>query len=91
MIFRRVIMRSPCLVIFFNFNDEKRPFTDAAGVELNGSVASKAHAIGQIREMRDAQSERALQNWAAWKMIVIDAKAKTIFEVGFDLSTRSLP
>jgi hypothetical protein len=38
--------------------------------------------------MRDAQSNRALQNWAAWKVIVIDATGKSIFEVGFDLSIR---
>ena len=50
---------------FFHFSDGKHTFTDAAGVELNGSVAAKAHAIGQIREMRDAQSERALQKRAA--------------------------
>jgi hypothetical protein len=31
--------------------------------------------------MRGAQSERALQKWAAWKMAFINAKGKTIFEV----------
>ena len=66
---------------FFHFSDGKHTFTDAAGVELNDSVAAKAHAIGQIREMRDAQSERALQNWAVWEMIVVGAKGKTFFEV----------
>ncbi len=76
---------------FFNFSDGKHTFTDAAGVELNGIAAARAHATAQIRKMRDAQSERALQNWAVWKMIGIDAKGKIIFEVGFDLSTRSLP
>jgi len=30
---------------FFHFNDEKRPFTDAAGVELNGIAAARAPAI----------------------------------------------
>jgi hypothetical protein len=34
---------------FFHFNDENRPFTDAAGVELNGIAAARAHAIAEIR------------------------------------------
>lgn len=75
---------------FFHFSDGKHTFTDAAGVELNGIAAARAHATAQIREMRGAQSEFALQNWATWKMIVVDAKGKTIVEVGFDLSTRSM-
>jgi len=74
---------------FFHFSDGKRTFTDAAGVELNGIAAARAHAIAQIRDMRDAQSEHALQNWAAYKMLVVDAEGKTIFEAGFDLSIRS--
>ena len=74
---------------FFHFSDGKHTFTDATGVELNGIAAARAHATVQIREMRGAQSERSLQNWATWKMIVIDAKGKTLFEVGFDLSIRS--
>jgi hypothetical protein len=76
---------------FFHFSDGKHTFTDAAGVELNGIAAARAYATAQIRELRGAKSERALQNWAPWKMIVIDAKGKTIVEVGFDLSTRSMP
>jgi hypothetical protein len=75
---------------FFHFSDGKRTFTDAHGVELTGIAAARAQAVAQIREMRGAQSQRALQNWAAWKMIVVDTKGKTLFEVGFDLSTRSL-
>ena len=74
---------------FFHFSDGKHTFTDAAGVELNGIAAAKAHAIAQIRDMRDAQSEHAIQNWAAYTMLVVDAKGKTISEVGFDLGTRS--
>ena len=66
---------------FFHFSDGKHTFTDAAGVELNGIAAARAHAIAQICEMRGAQSERALQNWAVWEMIVVGAKGKTFFEV----------
>ena len=58
-IFLRV-MGLLCLIIFFHFSDGKHTFTDAAGVELNGIAAARAHAIAQIHEMRAAQSERAL-------------------------------
>ena len=77
--------KAPMPRYFFQFGDGKHTFTDAAGAELNGIAAARAHATAQIREMRGVQSERALRNWAAWKMIVVDAKGKTIFEVGFDL------
>lgn len=84
MIFLRV-MRPLCLAIFFHFSVEKRTFIDTIGVKLDGIADARKNAIAQIREMRGAQSEHALQNWAAWKMIVCDAKGKTLFEVGFDL------
>ena len=75
---------------FFHFSVEKRTFIDTIGVELDGMADARKNAIAQIREMRGAQSEHALKNWAAWKMIVDDAKGKTLFEVGFDLSTKSM-
>ncbi|MBI2714232.1 MAG: hypothetical protein HYX37_07225 [Rhizobiales bacterium] len=75
---------------FFHFSDGKHTFTDAAGFELNGIAAAREYATAQIREMRGAQSERGLQNWVAWKMIVVDAKGEAIFEAGFDLNTRSM-
>jgi hypothetical protein len=46
----------PSLVIFHSC-DERRIFTDAAGVELNGIAAAKAHAITH------APNERC-SNWA---------------------------
>ena len=88
-IFLRV-MRPPMPLYFFHFSVEKRTFIDRIGVELDGMADARKNAIAQIREMRGAQSEHALKNWAAWKMIVGDAKGKTLFEVGFDLSTKSM-
>ncbi len=70
---------------FFHFSDGKRTFSDATGSELTGIAAARAHAVGQIREMKDAQSERGIQNWSKWKMVVADDKGKTIVQIGFDL------
>jgi hypothetical protein len=73
---------------FFHFSDGKRIFTDAAGVELMSVLAARLQATDQIREMRSALSERTLQDWSDWKLIVADTEGKTVLEVGFDLSTR---
>jgi Domain of unknown function (DUF6894) len=70
---------------FFHFSDGKRTFTDSTGIEFTGIAAARAHATEQIREMKIALSERALQNWSGWKMIIVNADGKTIFEIGFDL------
>jgi hypothetical protein len=70
---------------FFHFSDGKRTFTDSIGVELTGIAAAHLQAAEQIRGMRSALTERALQDWSGWKMIGVDAEGKTVFEVGFDL------
>ena len=75
---------------FFYFSDGKRTFTDSTGIELTGIAAARSHAIAQIRDMRDALSERTLQDWSGWKMTVIDTKGKPLFEIGFDLIPRPL-
>jgi hypothetical protein len=75
---------------FFHFSDGKRTFTDSIGVELTGIVAARSQVIAQIREMRGALSDRTLQDWSGWKMIVVDAKGKTVFETSFDLTPRPL-
>jgi hypothetical protein len=36
------------------------------------------------------EDEHRIQDWSGWKMIVIDAKGKTVLEVGFDLNPRPL-
>jgi hypothetical protein len=75
---------------FFHFSDGKRTFTDSTGIELNGIAAARAHATNQIRDMRATPADGGLQGRSGWKMAVIDAKGKTILEIGLDLSTRSL-
>lgn len=75
---------------FFHFSDGKRTFTDSIGIELTGIAAVRSQATAQIREMRGALSERTLQDWSDWKMIVIDAAGKAVFEVGFDLTVKPL-
>ncbi len=75
---------------FFYFSDGKRTFTDSTGIELTGTAAARAHATIQIREMRTSLQNARLQDWANWKMIVFDAKGKTVVEVGFDLIPKTL-
>jgi hypothetical protein len=70
---------------FYHFSDGKRTFTDSHGVELIGIAAIRANAVAQIRELRSLLSEHGIQDWAAWKIIVADAKGQTVFEIGFDL------
>jgi hypothetical protein len=68
---------------FFHFSDGNRTFTDSTGIELTGIAAAHSQATAQMRDMQSGLSERALQDWSDWKMIVIDAKGKTVLEVGF--------
>jgi hypothetical protein len=39
----------------------------------------------QVREIKGALSERTLESWSGWKMIVVDANEKSVFEIDFDL------
>jgi hypothetical protein len=71
---------------YFHFSDGKRTFTDSTAIEFTGAAAVRAHATLQIREIKDALSERQIMNWSGWKMIVANADGNTIFEVGFDLN-----
>ena len=75
---------------FFHFSDGKRKFTDATGIELTGIAAARALAISQVRDMKGLLAERTIQDWSAWKMLVIDANGKAIFEVDFDLISRPM-
>lgn len=69
---------------YFHFTDGKRTFTDGIGLELSGLAAARQQAREQIREMRSCMSEE-VQDWAPWKIFVVDRWGKTIFEIGFDL------
>ena len=70
---------------FFHFSDGKRQFTDSTGIELSGLAAARAHAKGQVRQLRATFSERQIQDWSGWKLIVVNVNEKTVFEIGFDL------
>ena len=68
---------------YFNFSDGKRTFTDSTGIELTGIAAARSQVTAQMRDMQSGLSERTLQDWSGWKMIVVDEKGKTVLEVGF--------
>jgi hypothetical protein len=76
---------------FFHFGDVRHTFTDSIGVELDGMVDVRKNAIAQIRGIKCAGSERQIQNWSGWQMIVTDVDGITVFEVGFDLRNRAPP
>ena len=84
----REIYKAPMSRFFFHFSDGTRTFTDTTGIELAGIAAIRKHARAQIRDMVSVITERNFQDWAGWKMIVLDAFGKTILEVSFDLSPR---
>jgi hypothetical protein len=69
---------------FFHVSHGKRTFTDSTGIELAGIASARSHATIQIRDMK-----ATLQDWAGWKMIVVDVKGKIVFEANFDLTLRS--
>jgi hypothetical protein len=52
---------------------------------LTGIDVARTHAGAQIRELQNAMSHQALQDWSGWKMTVVDLGGKKVFEVGFDL------
>jgi hypothetical protein len=75
---------------FFHISRGKHTFTDSAGVELVGIAAARTHATTKIRDMRATLPSGHLQDWSGWTMTVVDAKGKTVLEIGFDLSPRPL-
>jgi hypothetical protein len=75
---------------YFHFSDGKRTFTDSTGIKLTGIAAARSQATAQIRDMLSALSGRTLQDWSGWKVIVYDTNGKTVFEIGFDLTTGPL-
>jgi hypothetical protein len=75
---------------YFHFSDGKRTFTDTTGAEFNGIADARSQATEQIRDMRATLPKGRLQDWAGWTMAVVDAKGKTLLEIGFDLIPRPL-
>jgi uncharacterized protein DUF6894 len=68
---------------FFYLSDGKHTFTDRTGIELAGLADVREHARVQVREIKGALSEQTLQGWSGWKMIVVNADGKSVFEIGF--------
>jgi hypothetical protein len=75
---------------YFNFSDGKHTFTDRIGLELVSFADVRNQVINQVRDIKGALSERRIQDWADWKMIVTDASGIVILEVAFDLKPRPL-
>ena len=76
---------------FFHFSDGERQFSDDQGHELAGLRAAREHATRQVRELKAAMSEPAIQDLSAWSMSVADAKGAIVFVIGFDLKPRPAP
>ncbi len=73
---------------FFHFSDGKRQFTDSSGFEVSGLTAARAHAAGQVRELKAAMCEPRIQDLSGWSMTVTDAAGKKVFKIGFDRKTQ---
>jgi len=64
--------------LLFHFSDGERIFTDAIGLELVGIAAVRKRVIKQVRDLKGSQSEHHIQDWSDWKMLVVDAKGKSV-------------
>jgi len=76
---------------FFHFTDGQRVFRDGDGHELSGLGAARAHAAQQVRDLKAAMCDSAIQDLSAWSMIVGDAQGRTVFVLGFDMKPRPQP
>ena len=70
---------------YFHFSDGKHVFSDSIGLELTGLADIRDRVIKQIRTVKSSQSEHSVQDWADWKMNVVDANGNLVLEVGFEL------
>lgn len=75
---------------FFHFSDGERHFSDDTGQELAGLRAARAHATGQVRELKAAMCDARIQDFSAWSMSVADARGRVVFVLGFDLKPRPI-
>ena len=74
---------------FFHFTDGQRVFRDAVGHTLSGLHAARAHATQQVRDLKAAMCDSAIQDLSAWSMMVGDAQGRTVFVLGFDMKPRA--
>jgi len=75
---------------YFHFSDGSRQFTDDSGIDLSGLRAARAHATSQVRELKAALCDPHIQDLSGWSMSVADARARTVFVLGFDLKPRPI-
>ena len=47
-------------------------------------AAARAHASKQVRELKVAMCDPHIQDLSGWSMTVVDARGKTVLELGFD-------
>ena len=76
---------------FFHFTDGQRVFRDADGQQLSGLRAARVHATQQVRDLKAAMCDAAIQDLSAWSMMVGDAHGRTVFVLGFDMKPRPQP
>lgn len=76
---------------FFHFTDGQRVFRDSDGQQLSGLRAARAHATQQVRDLKAAMCDPAIQDLSTWSMIVSDAQGRTVFVLGFDMKPRPQP
>ena len=75
---------------FFHFSDGERQFSDDKGQDLAGLRAARAHATGQVRELKVAMCDQVIQDLSGWSMSVADARGRIVFVLGFDLKPRPI-
>ena len=73
---------------FFHFSDGERRFSDDTGQDLAGLGAARAHATTQVRELKAAMCDPAIQDLSGWSMSVADGRGRIVFVLGFDLKPR---
>lgn len=75
---------------FFHFSDGERQFSDDTGQDLSGLGAARAHATNQVRELKAAMCDPAIQDLSGWSMSVTEARGRVVFVIGFDLKPRAI-
>lgn len=75
---------------YFHFSDGKRLFSDTTGHELSGLQAARAQATRQVREIKAALCNSAIQDLSGFTMTVTDDRGRSVFMLGFDLKPHAV-
>ena len=73
---------------FYHLSDGVRTFSDNTGVELENLAAARRHLVSHVGELRGTLSDKGIQDWSKWTVIVSDYDNKTIQSMGFNLIPR---